>query len=163
VSSKVNLKLEPLKRLLKDIPSKAALASNREIAKTAKEKILDLVSKGISPIDGKGRFPNYKNTQKYPKRARKNFPSKRNRPVNLTLSGKFLRALKSFPKSLNIITIGFFSQYGEDLELGHREGANSQPQRPIIPQDGESFAKSIQAAILKLYRDSILDYIKRNR
>lgn len=167
MKTKVNIKLEPLKKLLEDIPAKAALASNREIANTAKQKLLDLVAKGISPIEGAGRFPSYKpNTKerkRYPDTVKSSYPSKRRRPVNLSLSGKFLAALKSFPKSRNIITLGFFSEYSETLEQGHREGANSQAKRPIIPQEGEALAKSIQTAILNIYRESILNYIKRNR
>lgn len=164
--AKVKINLRDIQKLLSEVPAKAALTSNRKIAKLAREKILDLVSKGISPIEGNGRFDAYKPKSKtkrtYPETVKKSYPAKRRRPVNLELSGKFLRALKSFPKSVNIISIGFFSSYGETLELGHREGAGGQAVRPIIPSEpGESFTKAIRAAILKEYREAIQRYLKR--
>ncbi len=163
--AKVKINLRDIQKLLSEVPAKAALTSNRKIAQLAREKILDLVSKGISPIEGEGRFAAYKPKEKnkrYPETVKRSYPAKRRRPVNLELSGKFLRALKSFPKTVNIIAIGFFSGYGETLEQGHREGANGQAVRPIIPSEpGESFTKAIRAAILKEYREAILRYLKR--
>ena len=164
--AKVKINLRDIQKLLSDVPAKAALTSNRKIAQLAREKILDLVSKGISPIEGNGRFEAYKPKNKtkrtYPETVKKSYPAKRRRPVNLELSGKFLRALKAFPKTVNIISIGFFSSYGETLEQGHREGAKGQAKRPIIPSEaGESFTKAIRTAILKEYREAILRYLKR--
>lgn len=163
--ARVKINLKDIQKLLSEVPAKAALTSNRKIAELARKKILDLVSKGISPIEGNGRFEAYKPKEKnkrYPETVKRDYPAKRRRPVNLTLSGKFLRALKAFPKTVNIISIGFFSTYGETLEQGHREGANGQGVRPIIPSEsGESFTKAIRAAILKEYREAIQRYLKR--
>lgn len=165
--TKVKLKLEPLRKLIQEMPLKVAVASNREIAKTIRQKILDLVSRGISPIEGKGRFPGYSastsDKKRYPDTVKGKFPSKRRRPVNLELSGKFLRSLKSYVKTRNVIEVGFLDKYGKDLEQGHREGAKGQPQRPIIPSGSEQFALSIKAVIIKIYRDSVLDYLKKNK
>jgi hypothetical protein len=162
--ARVKINLKDIQKLLKDVPAKAALTSNRKIAELARKKILDLVSKGISPIEGNGRFPAYKPKEKnkrYPETVKNDYPAKRRRPVNLELSGKFLRALKSFPKTVNIISIGFFSNYGKKLEDGHRNDSR-QGFRPIIPSEpGEGFTKAIRAAILKEYREAILRYLKR--
>jgi len=163
--AKVKVNLKEIQKLLSDVPAKASLTSNRKIADLARRKILDLVSKGISPIEGNGRFEAYKpkdKNKRYPETVKGDYPAKRRRPVNLGLSGKFLRALKAFPKTVNIISIGFFSEYGETLEQGHREGANGQAKRPILPtESGESFTNQIRAVILKEYREAIQRYLKR--
>jgi hypothetical protein len=90
----------------------------------------------------------------YPFSVQDEFPDKKPRPVNLRLSGKFLSKLKYQVKSKNVVEVGFFDQYGKDLEDGHREGTNGQLERPIIPQEGEKFVNSIRLAILKALRGS---------
>lgn len=251
--AKTKVNLTALKKMIDDMPKQAALASNRAISAILEKKMKDLISKGISPIEGDGRFPPYKAQQKgslvkaargedkslkyqiknsiaqrkqtlqryrdrlkslkgkqyagerkrlkeqirqeqlksrlfksqsskakkiskadliklknkvfYPDSVRSQFPSKRRRPVNLFLSGRFLRELKAVPKRINLIVVGFFSPYGQKLEQGHREEANGQGYRPIIPDTtaGEDFALSLKALILKAYRDSILAYLKKNK
>jgi hypothetical protein len=173
--------------------------------------MLQFIEKGISPIEGKGRFPAYKwaafsrdvkKSQTFTKRqvreiqakakklakggnkkkaqrlredaatlsslskqagatAGAKYPfstdeyrrgAKRLRPVNLFLSGKFLRALEF---RLNGVAgrynleIGFFDSNEAEKEEGHRDGANGQPKRPIIPIDREDFAQVIQNEIWK--------------
>jgi len=124
----------------------------------------DRISKGLSPIEGRGRFERYKNPKSYPDKVREEFPDKRRRPVNLKLSGKFLDALKSKSSpSGNKITIGFFDSYGRKLEQGHRDGANGQPERPVIPEGGELLAKSIRLSIIRLFEQSVRKYLKQRR
>lgn len=103
------------------------------------------ISKGISPIEGEGRFPAYKNPDRYPKNVRKRFPSKRRRPVNLFLSGKFLSKLTKRVREGMVISIqiGFFDNESKLKERGHRDGAGGQPKRPIIPKKGEFFTNRI--------------------
>lgn len=119
------------------------------------EQILDDVSKGVSPIKGRGRFPRYKDTDKYPgdknSETRKKFPNKRSRPVNLWLSGDFLSNLEAFTKSNwrkdifgrlgYSLFVGFRDQLSKLKEKGHRDGVNGQPERPIIPEGNEEFSK----------------------
>jgi hypothetical protein len=122
------------------------------------EEIKNRATKGQSPIrEFPRRFPAYAAQRKkgdgvkrYPDTVKKKFPSKRKRPVNLTLSGKFLNSLKYKVKrgKRPRITVGFFNRLSRKKEKGHREGANQQPLRPIIPQgrkrdDRESFVLPI--------------------
>lgn len=178
--------------------------------------MLDLISKGISPIQGKGRFPPYKaaalrqalkkertainralrDNQKalfrfrrmnqrqllaaqkeanrkdlgrsglgYPFSVQDEFPNKRPRPVNLFLSGAFLEALQAHVTGVAGdygIEVGFFpgwtDQNGVEAatkEQGHREGANGQAERPIIPIGTEDFAITIQNAIWGIIEEEI--------
>jgi hypothetical protein len=164
--ARVKINLKDIQKLLSEAPAKAALTSKGKIAALVKEKILSLVAKGISPIEGNGRFPAYKPKNKkkptYPDTVKNAFPSKRRRPVNLYLSGDFLKSLRSRGLNVNLIVVDFADEYGDTLELGHRQGANGQAKRPILPTArGESFTKVIRAAILKEYREAILRYLKR--
>lgn len=132
----------------------------------------NLIKKGVSPIAEFGRFPAYKwagranqalkvsrsltgakkkrarakaksiKSNKYPYSVQHKFPWKRERPVNLELSGDFLYDLEARPLR-NGVSIGFATKKAELKEQGHREGVNGQPPRPIIPQKKENFSPSI--------------------
>lgn len=104
----------------------------------------------------------------YPYSVRGKFPDKRPRPVNLLLSGEFLAALEHRVVGIAgqySVEIGFFEDSDKDRktgvhpaikEQGHREGANGQPERPIIPIGREDFQISIQKAIIKIV-DEVID------
>lgn len=178
--------------------------------------MLEMISKGISPIEKAGRFPAYKAAafrnqlkkertainralrankkalfkfrrmnqrqllvaQKeanrrdqaksvlgYPFSVQDKFPNKRPRPVNLFLSGDFLDALQAHVVGTAGdfgIEIGFFPGWKDAngveayvKEQGHREGANGQPQRPVIPIGTEDFAQTIQNAIWEIIEEVI--------
>lgn len=124
----------------------------------------DLISKGISPIAGMGRFPAYKNPRMgYPSTVRKEYPSKRNTPVNLYLSGDFIAALNAQVQTIGSAArtiVGYFDSKEAKKEKGHREGANTQPKRPTIPSGSETFAQRIQVEILKFTRETLDRIIK---
>lgn len=207
---------------LADVASSEDLAAS--IGFTVRYRMLQLISRGISPILGYGRFPEYKgalrrklvakgskfarreiakissqiratkassiatgravsnsaigrlrarkahlkflksaaqkasqrgypyDTKEY--REGKKFP----RPVNLFLTGEFLRSLTFTVKKVEKraqITIGFFEAKQALKEKGHREGANGQARRPIIPRKSEGWAETIRLDIMKLLRDAI--------
>jgi hypothetical protein len=147
------------------------------IGNAAIDEMKRLILKGVSPIEEFGRFPGYKwvsranqalkvsrslsgarrararekaadiKNKKYPYSVQKKFPDKRERPVNLFLSGDFLYDLiaRAIP---NGVEIGFATELSEKKESGHRVGVNAQPKRPIIPQGGESFSSSIYRRIV---------------
>jgi hypothetical protein len=156
-----------------------SLQDRKRIGIAAIEEIKTLVSKGVSPIAGRGRFPAYKGvsasaainktakslTGSRKKRARQiasdlkkkfypytvqgKFPDKRERPVNLFLSGDFLSNLNT--KIIkNGVEIGFYDEKSVKKESGHREGVNGQPPRPILPQGNEKFSESIYQRVVAL-------------
>ena len=108
------------KNLPREVDKKTADAVGRAPIKEMKDQI----SKGISPIrEGPKRFPAYKNPKKYPGKR------KGKRPVNLKLTGDFLRSLsfKALQGGKGYITRIFFDDSDglSDLkEQGHREGAS---------------------------------------
>lgn len=110
-----------------------------------------MISKGQSPISGDGRFLAYKPSYKKAiKRGKGPFKTKRPSPVNLKLTGAFLKALTfklrrgaRFPT----LRIGFFKKSEILKELGHRKGTNKQHKRPVVPNKKEKFARPIQKII----------------
>lgn len=156
--------------------------------------MIERINVGLSPIRGAGRFPAYKaamllNDAKkaarrlkgadkknflanqkrslgrgYPYSVQKEFPNKQVRPVNLRLSGKFLRSLVAdeqiTPQALRL-QIGFDDAESIEKETGHREGAGGQPQRPIIPQGSERFTPEIEGFMFDSFSDLLLRVFSR--
>lgn len=192
---------------------------------TVRTRILQLVSRGISPIEGKGRFAEYlaktrsrmlragarassmragklrqerkrlgnalfggstkgrarkagrlarlagsraRQQRKQARAAGQGYPynteeyrkgKKRPRPVNLWLTGEFLRSLtfQILPAGKRkMLSLGWFNDPKNAVkEKGHREGAGGQPKRPILPRAGEKWARTIQLDIMKLLRDAV--------
>ena len=125
------------------------------------DEMKDMISKGISPILGWGRFPAYKNPKEgYPETVLEEYPDKRKTPVNLKLTGDFLRALQAkvviAGKKARII-IGYWDPVEARKEEQHREGHNGQPKRPTIPLGGkgERFAKRIEEIYLKVIQRNV--------
>jgi len=98
----------------------------RAIIRAMKESI----SKGKSTIRGKGPFPIYKDSyKKVIRRGTGDFKNKRVSPVNLKVSGDFIKALvfklrrgTKFPT----LRIGYFEKSELQKERGHRAGHNKQ-------------------------------------
>lgn len=189
---------------------------------TVRTRMLQLISRGISPILGYGRFPEYKaaTRRKVAKRgsaflgrelrklnsriragggssfsaiarlrakrdqlkilkqvaatkaARTGYPYntkqfkaglKFARPVNLFLTGDFLRSLTfTVKKALGkgVIEIGYFESKQAIKEKGHREGANGQPKRPTLPKGDERWNETIRLDIMRLLRDAITKAVR---
>lgn len=168
--AKVNSKaLINLRKFVQTIPSRVDTNVSTLIALAVRQRMLDFIARGISPILGKGRFPAYKHAasrdkSKYPFSARKNYPSKRQRPVNLFLSGDFLNSLiaKKAPGKKLSIEIGFRrGSLSAKKESGHRGGVNGQPSRPIIPSESEEFNVTIKQIIVKMLRDAVRAAVRR--
>lgn len=155
-----------LERKRFEVNAKINQSDLKEIGTNGRDKMLQLVRRGISPIANWGRFREYKwagaikqiqaevgkraakkkvgsiKSSKYPYSKMGEFPNKKVRPVNLTLSGKFLDNLLVKTRDRRV-SIGFFSEPYDKMEQGHREGANTQPQRPIIPEGNEQLNASV--------------------
>lgn len=159
IKAKIDAKqLSFLKSKLENLKKPVEKSDATEIGQKVTEEMKNLISKGISPILSEGRFPGYKNPEKYPGKL------KNKRPVNLKLSGDFLNALtfKEVTSKSGFATQIFYKGESEDLkEKGHREGANGQLKRPTIPQRGEEFAARIKRLYSKIYKDRINQILKK--
>lgn len=127
----------------------------REVGETIVDEMKEQIAVGKSPIHGDGNFPAYKNPKKYPGKRK---PA---RPVNLELKGQMLSSLRYRINQAKIaVTILYANRKAQLKELGHREGANGQPERPTIPIESEQFnaliKKKAQAVIDKALRKASL-------
>lgn len=157
---KINAReIKKLKELVESLQKPINKTTASEVGETVIKEMKDLISKGISPIQGNSRFPAYKYPKKYPGKR------KGKRPVNLKLTGQFLDALshKEKDSKSGVATEVFYEGSESKKELGHREGVNSQPKRPTLPIDGEDFAVKIKRKILKIYEARLRELIRGKR
>lgn len=154
---KIKIDLSDLKRLeqqIKDAASKVSRSGLQKAADQLETTMKSQIAKGISPIRGNGRFPEYKNAGvkgRYPDSARDKFPNKRQRPVNLFLSGDMLDDLDARALTSEVIEVGYSDSKQAQKERDHRDGANGQPKRPTIPQGAEEFNQTIQLELEDSY------------
>lgn len=178
---KADLKREFMKEAEKALKS-LTRSELMAIGEGTVEEMKKAIAKGISPIAEAGRFPAYKwagkandvrkkarggsklkkkaatrlvkdiKATKYPYNQRKKYPNKRERPVNIYLSGDMMENLKPFVTGL-VLEIGYKDELSAKKEQGHREGVNSQPKRPTIPNNSEEFSPSIYRRLLKTVQE----------
>lgn len=168
-------RIASLQRKLEALKTPVDQPTSDRVGEAVISEMKDMISKGISPVEGQGRFPAYlaqANASKakkskvpsagakrgYPYSVQGRFPSKRDRPVNLFLSGDFLNNLIFKPikiKGSYSTIIGFFDSLSKKKEQGHREGAHGQPSRPIIPTGQEGFAQRIQRILFQIYQERV--------
>lgn len=155
---------------IKDIQDPISSSVAKSIAASVVSEMKRLIATGKSTIAGRGNFGAYRG--EYRRRIQKygyvysegDKYSKQLKPVNLKVSGKFLDSLRSLSqktKSGYAAVIGFTTKRSNLLETGHRDGANGQAERPIIPQEGERFVTTIQQLYLSIINEAISKIAKR--
>ena len=161
-----NAAIQKVLNKLEELSEPVNQRTAREVASEVVSKMKESISSGKSPILGNGNFDPYRGQyrariQRY---GRIGEHTKKLRPVNLTLSGAFLESLKGTVakvKSGYAAVIGFSDKKSQKKEQGHREGANGQAERPIIPQSGEKFSLVIQNVYLDIINERIATIAKR--
>ncbi len=125
----------------------------QEFVKTSSEKVLDIIvnthiKKGISPVEGVGRYEKYsKSYREAIKAGRYSEYSKKTSPVNLTLSGKMLDSFKVVPtaKGIGITVSDKKFDYHNFLGAG-----KSHVVRPMLPVSSEALTPLATKKILDL-------------
>ncbi|HEY6435635.1 MAG TPA: hypothetical protein VIY47_03530 [Ignavibacteriaceae bacterium] len=121
-------------------------------------EIKKLVASGQSPVDGYGRFPMYKNKDKYPGKR------KSARPVNLDLTGVMMSKYDAHQVSTSTKIIGIgYQKITQELEgkiIGNNEGKKGIPLRRFIPLNGESFTVSVIRKLKDVYARRISELFK---
>lgn len=118
-----------------------------------------LISNGISPVRGVGRFEGYKNPEAYPGNKK---PA---RPVNLSLTGTMLSYL-NFKRNGQVIEFGIINAPAKVNTIArvHNTGEREDiPQRQFIPigddAGTEAFVPSITAKLRELFRRRVLEIL----
>lgn len=150
----IRLKLPRLRKLVdrtEVFNSETTKALGREVVRATKE----IVVNGRSPVEGEKRYPGYASTRNgkgYPntKPIKSKYPNKKTRPVNLTLSGRYLRAY-TFRTQRASVRVGWFSpdKRLKDLIDTHQHGMHKHvPRRKVLPSDrGDRYVASVRRLI----------------
>lgn len=107
--------------------------------KPLQREIVSTISKGISPVLGQGKYTKYSDSYKKAiKKGRLSRFSKRRSPVNLRLSGQMLSSIFGKKEGRKLV-IGFKDKKAQ----WHNDGEGNLPRRAMLPQDNETFSRSI--------------------
>jgi hypothetical protein len=149
-----------LSRIVKGLDSKK-INDQKTLTKVGTEVVKEMkadISKGKSPVRGFGRFPGYAK-QRLGRGYPDGIPGKRKRPVNLKLSGAFLRALKFKPKKGKFVRIGMIgaSKKIRDMFATHNDGTHKHvPQRQFLPTgEKDQFTPRITRIVKNIYKRRI--------
>lgn len=149
--------LEDLPRYLSlvvdDRRDRALRSWKREGRELAKELIDKSIGKGISPVrrggdstGGRARYKAY--SESYEDKIRRYISGKRVRPVNLKVSGKMRRSIKS-----RETREGFYVWYQDKkADYHNKEGAGkSRIVRQMLPYANQRFSRTITSKLQNLY------------
>ncbi len=160
----------------------------KELGQLTVEESKKFIKRGISPVDGAGRYEDYsgqKNLTKeraskrsvrrvgnnkkagrgYPYNVMGKYPDKKVKPVNLFLSGNMLKDF-SFEVVMGFLRVGWIDDRSKftKLALYHNEGTKNMPARPILPTvRGEQFNATIRSSIQNYINKKLEEIIKRSK
>ena len=105
-----------------------------------KKEIVKSIERGVSPVKGEGRFPEYSEVYKDQIKDGR-YAGKRTRPVNLRLTGDLLKSLiiKATNKGLSVI----FDNKLADIHNRLGAGKSKAFRRMLPTEKGEEFSRSI--------------------
>ncbi len=152
----------------------------KELGDTIVKAVKKQISIGKSPVAGEGRFAAYsqqRNKKKkkkrgasksgYPASVSRTFPQKKVRPVNLFLSGDFLKFYDWANSGKLSILIGIVPGAPQLIRIiakAHNEGVPEKniPKRQHTPtKSGEEFTASIQRTIKNLFTKQLRASLKK--
>jgi hypothetical protein len=161
----------------------ASVTNSRKVMNRTTQKLLGRlvikemkrrIAKGLSPVKGEPKYAPYASKGKsksgknrgYPNTPdiKKRFPNKKSSPVNLELSGKWLKKLR-FRRKIGGITVGWLNPTKLEKALieTHNQGLHPHvPKRKVLPTDpGDDYAPSIKRIIKKVVLDRIKSIINK--
>lgn len=151
--------LQKTRKKFKELEAPLTRGGANKLGKIIVNEMKKDISRGQSPIRGKGKFP----ALQEPYKTRKKNLGKGNKP-NLELFGQFLKSLVNAVtknRSGYSAVVKFSNETARKKEQGHREGANGQKKRPIIPTGQEGFNKRISDIIFNFMNSTVGDIVRK--
>lgn len=149
---KIKTDLKVVKKLTEDVKSKFRKEiTDGQVGYELVRTVFDTIRKGLSPVDGEGRFQRYSDS--YRKAIKKGYlgSDKRPSPVSMYLSGEMLGSLKFVEKAKKL-----YLQFDDKKALWHHEGKGRLPKRRLLPtKRGSSFNKRITQIIIKALKNAV--------
>lgn len=118
----------------------------KKAAQDLKNKIIEQYNKGLSPVEGYGRFDKY--SESYTKKIQSGYYGNKSvRPVNLKLTGKMHKSIGS-----KQIKNGFMIFFTDKKAIYHNEtgAGGSMVIRKMLPGKGEKFSRTLNRHLNKL-------------
>jgi len=134
--AKVNVDFGDAKEDIK----KFKLKAKGRVAKSLEKEIVKSIERGVSPVKGKIRFPNYSRSYQKEIRAGR-VDGKRARPVNLKVTGELLKSI-FFKITKKGVLIGF-DNFLADIHNRRGAGKSKVVRRMLPTNQGEEFSRSI--------------------
>jgi len=148
---KIKTDLKKLKNYTKEVKEKFheelnSGAAGYELIRT----LQDIIKKGISPVDGEGRFQKYSESYRNAIKSGR-YPSKKVSPVNMTLSGEMLGSLRFVKKNDKL-----FIEFEDEKAYWHQNGKGRLPKRKLLPVSRfDSFNKRITQLLIKALKTAL--------
>jgi hypothetical protein len=142
---KIKADLKKMKNYTKDVKEKYKKELQSGAAGYELIRIIqDIIGKGISPVDGEGRFEKY--SESYRKDIKSGYyPSKKVSPVNMYLSGDMMGSLRFIE-----IDEKLYLQFEDKKARWHDKGLGNLPVRKLLPTGRmERFNKRITDLLVK--------------
>jgi len=148
---KVKVDVKKLKSYTKDVEKRFQDELQSGAAGYELIRILqDIIRKGISPVDGHGRFIKYSDSYKEQIKEGRH-GNKRVSPVSMYLTGEMLGSLR-FTK----IAKKLYVQFEDKKALWHNEGKGNLPVRKLLPTGSrEKFNKRITDLLVKALKTAL--------
>ena len=140
---KLDFLSKSIEKKLKMLQAKAIM----QAASDLEREIKDNISKGISPVEGAGRFVGYSDSyleQIKNKTGSLKGSGKLKRPVNLKVTGKMMNSIKK-----RLTMRGFVLWFASPIAKYHNEegAGKSKVIRKMLPDENQSLSRSITRRI----------------
>lgn len=140
---------------LYDLFPKILQGFKAKIPKVLTDEIVASIQKGISPVEGQGRFQKYSDSYSRSIQAGLfNAFGKKTRPVNLTLSGQLLGSI--FTKDADTGTTVGFSDEKAGFHNDQGAGKAKTVRRMLPTKSGETFSRPIMQRVMKTLQNEII-------
>jgi hypothetical protein len=152
VPIKVKSNLKSAKQITQEIKDKfvkeiSTGESNYELIRI----LQDVIRKGLSPVDGEGRFEKYSASYKRAIKKGDLGPEKKPSPVSMYLTGEMLGSLRVVEKNGKAIL-----EFEDEKAVYHQKGKGKLPVRKLLPTGRfETFNKRILQVLINALKKAV--------
>lgn len=148
---KIKTNIKTLEKLNSDVRSRFRKElTTGEIGYTLIRTLQDIIKKGLSPVDGEGRFQKYSDSYRDAIREGR-FKDKRASPVNMYLSGDMMGSLKLEEKGEKV-----YLTFDDKKAYWHQKGKGNLPVRKLLPVGRfEGFNKRILDLLVRALKRAL--------
>ena len=144
--------LKKLNKKYKGMLPDARSVFAKEMKKNIVQIILEKIVKGLSPVKGQNKYPDYSDEYAKKKGGKA--------PVDLYASGEMLESMFAKQTNKDTIIVEFKGARNKKLASIHNRKNGKMPQRKILPKGNEDFKADIMKQITAIYRKALIKVTK---